>query len=264
MPGGEGSVMEIPESFPAPGDVRGLRVAVTGASRGLGRVIAAGFVRAGSRVALISRSQAALDEVAAEFGGETITFAADVSSPEGNVAAVERITAEWGGLDVWIANAGISPSVGGPCETPIEVWRDVLATNLDGVFYGIRAAVPALRESGRGRIIITGSVLGERPGKGLGAYSASKAAVHAVAKSFAQDLAPEITVNVVAPGWFDSPLTEGFMRSEHLQEKILSHTAQRRWGQAADLPGAYLFLASEAATFMTGAVVFVDGGYTTV
>jgi NAD(P)-dependent dehydrogenase (short-subunit alcohol dehydrogenase family) len=256
--------IKIPDSFPTAGDVRGLRVAVTGASRGLGRIIAAAFIKAGSRVALISRSQDALDAVVEECGGESITVAADISTPEGNVTAVDAITSAWGGLDVWIANAGISPTVGGPCEIPVEIWRDVLATNLDGVFYGIRAAVPALRSSGRGRIIITGSVVGERPRKGLGAYSASKAAVHALAKSFAQDLAPDITVNVVAPGWFDSPMAEGFKQNEYLEERILGHTALRRWGQPGDLPGAYLFLASEAAAFMTGTVVSVDGGYLTV
>jgi len=113
-----------------------------------------------------------------------------------------------------------------------------------------------------GRLILTGSVLGERPREGLAAYSASKAGLTGMAKSLALDLAPAgITVNVVAPGWFDSPLAEGWKRSAELSAAITGHTAQRRWGAGADLAGAYLFLASDASAFVTGTVVTVDGGY---
>jgi NAD(P)-dependent dehydrogenase (short-subunit alcohol dehydrogenase family) len=113
-----------------------------------------------------------------------------------------------------------------------------------------------------GRVIFTGSVLGERPRKGLSAYSASKAGLVGLAKALALDLAPVgITVNVVAPGWFDSPLAEAWKSNERLSEAILGHTAQRRWGSPGDLPGAYLFLASTAAAYITGTVLSVDGGY---
>jgi NAD(P)-dependent dehydrogenase (short-subunit alcohol dehydrogenase family) len=105
-------------------------------------------------------------------------------------------------------------------------------------------------------------VLGERPRSRLSAYSASKAGLVAMAKSFALDLAPAgITVNVVAPGWFESPLTEGWRSSPRHDAEIVGHTAQRRWGAPDDLPGAYLFLASDASAFVTGTVLTVDGGY---
>jgi NAD(P)-dependent dehydrogenase (short-subunit alcohol dehydrogenase family) len=111
-------------------------------------------------------------------------------------------------------------------------------------------------------LIFTGSVLGERPLKGLTAYSASKAGVVGVAKGLALDLAPlGITVNVVAPGWFDSPLADAWKSSPELSARITGHTAQRRWGAPADLAGAYQFLVSDASAFITGTVLNVDGGY---
>ena len=113
-----------------------------------------------------------------------------------------------------------------------------------------------------GRIIFTGSVLGERPRQGLAAYSASKAGLTGMAKALALDLAPTgITVNVVAPGWFDSPLADGWKQSTSLSEAITGHTAQGRWGATTDLAGAYQFLASDASAFVTGTVLNVDGGY---
>ncbi len=112
------------------------------------------------------------------------------------------------------------------------------------------------------RLIFTGSVLGERPRKGLAAYSASKAGLVGVAKGLALDLAPAgITVNVVAPGWFDSPLVDGWKNNPGLSAAITGHTAQRRWGATTDLAGAYQFLASDASAFVTGTVLSVDGGY---
>jgi NAD(P)-dependent dehydrogenase (short-subunit alcohol dehydrogenase family) len=113
-----------------------------------------------------------------------------------------------------------------------------------------------------GRLIFTGSVLGERPRKGLAAYSASKAGLVGMAKALALDLAPAgITVNVVAPGWFDSPLAETWKSNADLSAAITGHTAQRRWGAPGDLAGAYQFLASDASAFVTGTVLNVDGGY---
>jgi NAD(P)-dependent dehydrogenase (short-subunit alcohol dehydrogenase family) len=113
-----------------------------------------------------------------------------------------------------------------------------------------------------GRLIFTGSVLGERPRRGLAAYSASKAGLVGMAKGLALDLASAgITVNVVAPGWFDSPMAAGWKNNPRLAAGVLDHTAQGRWGDAADLAGAYQFLASDAAAFVTGAVLSVDGGY---
>ncbi len=252
--------MDIPDSFPSPGDVDGKRVVLTGAGRGLGELLAHAFSRSGASVALVARTAHELEAVAAELAGPTLTFSGDVRDAGFNDDVADRTVAAWGGLDVWICNAGISPIVAGPVETEPSVWRDVIEVNLTGAFLGARAAARVMGDGGR--IIFTGSVLGERPRKGLSAYSASKAGLVGMAKGLALDLAPNgITVNVVAPGWFESPLAAAWMRNPGLSESILGHTAQRRWGGSADLAGAYQFLASDASAFVTGAVLNVDGGY---
>ena len=252
--------IRVPTTFPSPADVRDRRVVITGASRGLGRVIATGLSRAGARVALVSRDRDALARLAAELPGDSLVCAGDVSDPDFDEEVADAVVAGLGGLDVWIANAGVSPIVAGPLKTTTETWRHVVDVNLSAVFYGARAAARVMEDGGR--IVATGSVLAERPRRGLAAYAAAKAGVVALVKTLALDLGPRgITVNVVSPGWFASPLASGFMGNERLEEEILGHTALRRWGQGEDLLGAYLFLCSDAAAFVTGTVITVDGGY---
>jgi len=252
--------IDIPDAFPGPGDVSGKRVVITGASRGLGALLAHAFSRAGASVALVARTERDLKGVATALPGPSLVLSGDVSDEDCNEEVADAVVAEWGGLDVWIANAGVSPRVAGPRETAASTWRHVLEVNLTGAFLGARAAARVMGQGGR--IIFTGSVLGERPRQGLGAYSASKAGLTGLAKGLALDLAEVgITVNVVAPGWFDSPLADGWKRSPRLAAAITGHTAQGRWGATTDLAGAYLFLASDASAFVTGTVLTVDGGY---
>ena len=236
------------------------RVVITGAGRGLGRLLAHAFSQNGARVALVARTETDLKALAEELPGPSLVLAGDVTDDDFNDAVAGATVAEWGGVDVWICNAGISPILGGPLDTDPSVWREILDVNLTGAFLGARAAARVMRDGGR--LIFTGSVLGERPRAGLAAYSASKAGLVGMAKALALDLAPSgITVNVVAPGWFDSPLAERWKNSPDLAAGVLGHTAQRRWGTSRDLAGAYLFLASDASAFVTGTVLTVDGGY---
>ena len=252
--------MEIPTSFPDPGAVHDRRVVITGASRGLGALLAHAFSRAGARLALVARTERDLKALVEELPGPAIVLCGDVTDEDFNESVADAVVAEWDGLDVWICNAGISPLVGGPRDTDPTVWRQVLEVNLTGAFLGARAASRVMGPGGR--IIFTGSVLGERPRQGLAAYSASKAGLTGMAKALALDLAADgITVNVVAPGWFDSPLADGWKQSPELSDAITGHTAQRRWGSPTDLAGAYQFLASDASAFITGTVIDVDGGY---
>jgi NAD(P)-dependent dehydrogenase (short-subunit alcohol dehydrogenase family) len=252
--------IEIPEAFAEAGNVAGKRVVITGASRGLGELLAHAFSWGGACVALVARTERDVKAVAAVLPSPTLVFSGDVRDEAFNESVADGTLAEWGGVDVWICNAGISPIVSGPLETDPSVWREVLDVNLTGAFLGARAAARVMVDGGR--LIFTGSVLGERPRKGLSAYSASKAGLVGLAKGLALDLAPAgITVNVVAPGWFDSPLANGWKNNEQLSAQILDHTAQRRWGHPADLPGAYQFLASDAAAYVTGTVLTIDGGY---
>ncbi len=251
--------ISVPETFPD-GGVAGRRVVITGAGRGLGELLAHAFSSAGAKVALVARTDGDLDEVATALPGESLVFAGDVRDAEFNQAVADGVVDAWGGLDVWISNAGISPVVAGPLDTDPAVFAEVLDVNVIGAFLGARAACSVMGDGGR--VIFTGSVLGERPARGLSAYSASKAGLIGLAKSLALDLGSAgITVNVVNPGWFDSPLAAGWTSDERRSKAVLDHTAQGRWGPPGDLAGAYLFLASDAASFVTGAVLAVDGGY---
>ena len=139
-------------------------------------------------MALVARTENELKAVAEDLPGPSLVVSGDVTDEDFNEAVADAAVAEWGGLDVWIANAGISPIVAGPRETDASVWRRVLEVNLTGAFLGARAAARVMGEGGR--LIFTGSVLGERPRQGLAAYSASKAGLAGMAKSLALDLAP--------------------------------------------------------------------------
>src|SRR5689334_16765420 len=153
--------IEIPTSFPRGGDVTGKRVVITGASRGLGRLLAHAFSRAGASLTLVARTEKDLKTVAEELPGPALVCCGDVTDVEFNEAVADATVAEWGGLDVWICNAGISPIVAGPRKTDPSVWRQVLEVNLTGAFLGARAAARVMQPGGR--VIFTGSVLGERP-----------------------------------------------------------------------------------------------------
>jgi NAD(P)-dependent dehydrogenase (short-subunit alcohol dehydrogenase family) len=252
--------IEIPDLFPHVGEVKSKRVVITGAGRGLGELIAHAFSRGGAKVVLVARTERDLKSVADMLPGPTLVFCGDVRDSDFNEAVADGTVSEWGGVDVWICNAGISPIVAGPLDTEPEEWREVIDVNLTGAFLGARAAARVMGEGGR--LIFTGSVLGERPRQGLSAYSASKAGLVGMAKGLALDLAPQgITVNVVAPGWFDSPLAQAWKNNDQQSEFILGHTALKRWGRSSDLTGAFQFLASDAAAFVTGTVLNVDGGY---
>lgn len=252
--------IQIPDAFPVAGSVAGKSVVITGASRGLGRVLSHAFSSAGARVVLVARTEKDLKALAQTLPGPSIVMGGDITDESFNEAVADTAVAEWGGLDVWISNAGISPVVAGPLGIDTRTWSQVIEVNLTGAFLGARAAVRVMKSGGR--LIFTGSVLGERPRRGLSAYSASKAGLVGLAKGLALDLAESgITVNVVAPGWFDSPLANGWKSNPRLEEAILGHTAQRRWGAPSDLAGAYQYLASDAAAFVTGTVLAVDGGY---
>ncbi|MGO9458203.1 MAG: SDR family NAD(P)-dependent oxidoreductase [Acidimicrobiales bacterium] len=250
----------IPETFPDPADLASKRVVLTGASRGLGTLLAHAFSRQGASVALVARTECDLQAVAGALPGPSLVLSGDVTDEAFNESVADAVVEAWDGVDVWICNAGISPVVGSPRRIEASVWRRVLEVNLTGAFLGARAATRVMGDGGR--LIFTGSVLGVRPRRGLTAYSASKAGLIGMAKGLALDLAPAgITVNVVSPGWFDSPLADGWRNDPELAAAITDHTAQERWGAPRDLAGVYQFLASDASAFITGTVINVDGGY---
>ena len=243
-----------------PASVAGRRVVITGAGRGLGSALATAFDAAGARLALVARSEAALDDVAGSLAGEHLVCAGDVRDEAFNETVAGRMVEAFGGIDVWIANAGVSREDTDITRLSADGWREVIDTNLTGTFLGARAAAAKMRAGGR--IIVTGSVLGDRPHGRLAAYSASKGGSHALVRSLAQELGPRgITVNAVALGWFEDGLGGFWHRDETRERDIAEHTALGRWGTSADLSGVYLFLSSAASAYITGTTITVDGGY---
>jgi 3-oxoacyl-[acyl-carrier protein] reductase len=241
-----------------------VRVLVTGGSQGIGLGIARVFAEAGARVAIAGRDGgrlAAARELLAAAGADVVTIEADVAQPsscEGMVAeAVERL----GGLDVLCANAGVYPeaTIEGMSEAHVD---SVLGTNVKGLIFSVRAGVPALTRSGRGRVIVTSSITGPVTGfPGLGAYGASKAAQLGFVRTAALELAPQgITVNAVLPG---SIRTEGLAGlGDDAIARMRACIPVGRLGEVADIGRAALFFAGRGASFVTGQSLTIDGGQT--
>jgi NAD(P)-dependent dehydrogenase (short-subunit alcohol dehydrogenase family) len=241
-------------------NLEGRRIVLTGATGGLGRMIAPALVDAGAQVAIVARSKDVLEQMRSELPGEVLAIVGDVSNAPDNDTIAAQVVDQWGGLDVWIANAGISPVVKDAQKMTDDEFLNVINVNLLGAFWGARAALRVMHEGGR--VIMTSSVLGQRARRGFSAYVTSKAGMEGMVRALALDAAPHgITVNAIAPGWFDSPLAEPWMRDARLAEQILSHVPLQRWGQPNDIAGAFTFLASRESDFVTGSVLAVDGGY---
>ena len=242
------------------GDVSGRRVVITGAGRGLGRVLATAFDAAGAQLGLVARSEPALQEVADSLDGDAQVYPGDIRDAEFNETVAKSMVDRLGGVDVWICNAGVSPEVSPVLEMEPAAWREIVDVNLTGTFLGARAGAAVMGPGGR--IIVTGSVLGRRPRAGLAAYAASKSGVEALVQALALELGPRaVTANAVALGWFDTGMGAHWHRHAERESDIVQHTALGRWGQSADLAGIYLFLASEASAYVTGTTITVDGGY---
>jgi NAD(P)-dependent dehydrogenase (short-subunit alcohol dehydrogenase family) len=247
-------------------DHSGRRVWVTGASRGLGHAIALGFADAGADVALTARSQGAVDEVADEVrrrGGRALSVPGSVADPDMAVRAVAEIEHAWGGLDVLVSCAGISPTFTRAELVEDDDWREVIDVNVTGTFLCARAAGRLMLRAGSGSIINVSSVHGRAAGERLAAYAASKGAVDALTRTLAVEWAERgVRVNALVPGYFETDLTEGLRSSDRWRSRLLDRTPLRRFGVPDELVGAALFLASDCAGYMTGAAITVDGGWT--
>lgn len=243
---------------------------VTGGSRGIGLMIARGFVDANARVYISSRKAEVCDEVAAELAeeGECISLSADLSTPEG----VERLAAELSeresGLHILVNNAGAA--WGGPLEDyPMSGFDKVLALNVRAVFHLTQKLLPLLRKAGTrddpARVINIGSVDGIRvPALENYAYSASKAGVHMLTRHLAHALTDDnITVNAIAPGLFRSRMTNFMFQSDDAEQKLAANIPMGRIGRPEDMAGTAIYLASPAGSYLTGAVIPVDGGAST-
>jgi 3-oxoacyl-[acyl-carrier protein] reductase len=240
----------------------GRTAVVTGASRGAGRGIATAFSQAGANVILFARTKDALDALAESLSPErTVAVAGDVTVPEDVRRAITTAQEQFGRLDVFCHNAGIYP------DTPLdqitlEEWHHVIDTNLTSTFIAVKECLPVMRSQNYGRIVLISSITGSRTGyPGLASYSASKAGMLGFMRTAAVELAPfMITINGIEPG---SIRTEGLDGLG--QEAIASMIEQiplHSLGEPSDIAHTALFLASEAARYITGQSIVVDGGQT--
>ncbi len=245
-------------------DLHGKKALVTGASSGIGKEVAQAYVQAGAQVAIAARHSEALEEVAAQLeavGGRVVPIRCDVTRPDQVDSMLSRVTAELGGIDIAVCNAGII-SVTPMLDMPPEEFQRIQDTNVTGVFLTAQAAARAMVAQGRGgAIITTASMSGHiiNIPQQVGHYCASKAAVIHLTKAMAVEFAPHhIRVNSVSPGYI---LTELVMPMVDLHARWEPKIPMGRLGRPEELTGLYVYLASEASSYMTGSDLVIDGGY---
>jgi NAD(P)-dependent dehydrogenase (short-subunit alcohol dehydrogenase family) len=248
--------------------IAGKTALVTGGSRGIGLMIARGFVEAGAKVYISSRKAEVCDEVAAELSeiGEAVAIPANLSTEDECRRLAEAIAERESSLDILVNNAGAT--WGAPIEEFDEAaWERVLALNVKGVFHLTKFLLPLLRAAGTAdepaRVINVGSVDGLHvPGLETYSYSSSKAAVHQLTRHLAKRLAPEITVNAIAPGPFESKMMAATLAAAG--DAIAAAVPLRRIGRPDDMAGTAIFLSSRAGAYITGTIIPVGGGLATV
>lgn len=236
---------------------------VTGGASGIGRATAGRFVAAGASVVVADLDGDGAERAAKELGDAAVACAVDVTDPERMAAAVALAESTFGHVDTLACNAGLATYPVPAMEADPDEFSRVFDVNVKGVWIAVRAAVPAMRRAGGGAVTITGSVMGERARPGFGAYAASKAAANHLARVLALELAPQIRVNCLAPVATDTPMLPSFLGTddpERARAAFIAGIPLGRLAQPEDIADATVFLCSDAARFLTGVVLPVDGG----
>lgn len=246
------------------GRLAGKRIALTGGVANIGRAVLGAFIAEGARVVVGDVNAEAGAKLQKEIGEAMHFIAVDVTS-EGSVAEFVAAGVKWlGGLDVLVQNAGLQHS--GPVTTfDAARWDALFAVNSRAHFFGAKHAVPHLRAAGKGSIVNTASLAGQRGGPGMTAYSASKGAVIAFGTALAMELAPDkIRVNTVCPGWVDTPFNQpaiDFMGGRQTQEEVVRRIVPLgRQAIPSEMAPLFVYLASDESSYMTAQALTVDGG----
>lgn len=246
-------------------DLTGRRALITGSGGGIGLAYAEGLAGAGAEVVLNGRDRRKLEAAQATLrakGFKAEVSAFDVTDPAAVTAGVAAIEADLGPIDILVNNAGMT--IRQPLEDfADDDWRRVMATNIDSVFYVSRAVAKSMLARGYGKIINTCSVMSELGRPSIAPYTASKGAVKMMTKQMAVEWgARGIRSNGIAPGYFKTEMTEPLVKNDTFSAWVGSRTPLGRWGDVGELQGACVFLAAPASDYVTGHILFVDGGLT--
>ncbi len=249
--------------------LRGRAGVVTGGASGLGRAAVLEFARVGARVVVADLAAASVagEAVVAEavaLGAEAVFVETDVTIHTATEALVAACVEMFGGLDFAVNNAGTTGQPGSVVDYPLDAWRATMSVNLDGVFFSMRAELPAMVEAGRGAIVNVASGAGLVGFAGLPAYVASKHGVVGLTKSAALECAPRgVRVNCVCPGSVRTPMLEGFLGGDERVERAMTAGVPiGRLGTPDEIAAAIVWLCSDAASYMVGHALVVDGGAT--
>ncbi|MCZ6460186.1 MAG: SDR family oxidoreductase [Gammaproteobacteria bacterium] len=242
---------------------------ITGGGGGIGRAAAALFVAEGANVVLVDIDERALAEVVSEIGSNQVSaFVADVTSAADNAAMVACAEERYGGLDIFLANAGIEGDVAPLIDYDEARFDQVMNVNVKGVFLGLQSAIPALHKRGGGSIVITSSIAGVRGAPGIAAYATSKHAVIGLMRSAAKECAAmNIRVNTVNPSPVETPMMRRIEQGisedvEQVKLNVAQDIPMNRYAEPEDIARVMLFLASDESSWVTGSVNMADGGQT--
>jgi NAD(P)-dependent dehydrogenase (short-subunit alcohol dehydrogenase family) len=247
-------------------DLSGKSAIITGGSKGLGLAMAAGLASAGANIMVVNRNaQEGIDaasQLASDFGIKAIAYSADITDVEQTVGMAKAAVDAFGKIDILINSAGINIR-GAIDEVTPEDFSKVMQINVNGTWLCSRAVTPYMKQQGSGKIINLASTLGLVGLANRTPYTASKGAVVQMTRALALELCPfNINVNAICPGPFLTEMNEPIAHTDEAKNFVVGATALGRWGLLREIQGAAIFLASDAATYMVGSMITVDGGWT--